>query len=235
MGFPHQRCRQPEVMDQPDLAPDRHRHALAGLARLNALSGTAASYYGPLRDWQARQGLDRLRILDLACGSGDVTVRLWRRAVGAGLDWRLAGCDLSPVAVEAARERALRAQAEVHFFVHDVLAGAVTTPYDAVLCSLFLHHLDDDQAVALLRAAAATGARLILLNDLDRSRAGLALAYLAPRLFSRSPVVHTDAPRSVRAAYRPAEARALAEQAGLHGATVRRCWPCRWLLAWERP
>lgn len=54
-------------------------------------------------------------------------------------------------------------------------------------------------------------------------------------VLSRSPVVHFDGPASVRAAYTPAELRALADQAGLAGATVRPVFPCRMLLTWSRP
>jgi hypothetical protein len=76
---------------------------------------------------------------------------------------------------------------------------------------------------------------LVLVDDLNRSWAGLALASAATRLLTTSAVVHTDGPRSVRAAFTPSEALGLAEQAGLTGATVRRHWPCRWQLVWRRP
>ena len=69
--------------------------------------------------------------------------------------------------------------------------------YDVVTCSLFLHHLDDEQAVAFLRWAAATAAHQVLVNDLERSGLGLALAHVAVRLLTTSDVVHTDGPRSV--------------------------------------
>jgi SAM-dependent methyltransferase len=225
-------------MDRPDLPADRHAHALTGLARINFLSRSSGILFAPLVAWQRRLGLPRLRILDVASGGGDVAVRLWQRAARAGLDWHIAGCDISPVAVEQARARASRAGAPVQFFVHDALAGPFPGTCDAVTCSLFLHHLDEGPAVALLRAMANLpegGPALVLVNDLDRSLRGLLLAHLATRLLTTSAVVHTDGPLSVRAAFTPAEALALAEQAGLHGATVRRRWPCRWLLSWSRP
>lgn len=232
------RCREPEIMDQPDLAPSRHHQALTGLARINLLSGTAGSLFRPLVGLQQRLGKDRLRILDVASGGGDVVVRLWRRAVRAGLDWRIAGCDISPVAVEHARARALESEALVHYFVHDVLTQPLPVGYDAVLCTLFLHHLEDDQAVELLRAMVhppGSGPALVLVSDLNRSWPGLLLAHLACRLLTRSGVVHTDGPRSVRAAFTRAEAGQLARQAGLEGSVIQRVWPCRWLLSWSPP
>jgi len=71
--------------------------------------------------------------------------------------------------------------------------------------------------------------------DLRRTRAGLALATLASRMATRSAVVHADAPASVRNAWTPAEAAALAARAGLSGARVRRAFPQRWLLEWSPP
>ena len=38
-----QRHLQPEIMDQPDLAPERHFQALRGLERINGWSGSSRS------------------------------------------------------------------------------------------------------------------------------------------------------------------------------------------------
>src|SRR5262249_38607158 len=94
--------------------------------------------------------------------------------------------------------------------------------------------LDEAQAVPFLRRAGAAARRLVLVNDLRRSLAGLLAAYAATRLLTTSPVVHTDGPLSVRAAFTLPEVRELAWQAGLDGATVVRRWPFRFLLMWER-
>jgi hypothetical protein len=51
---------------------------------------------------------------------------------------------------------------------------------------------------------------------------------------SRSPVVRHDGPVSVAAAFSLAEARMLAQRAGLYGASLVRRWPCRFLLSWSR-
>ncbi len=234
MAFLSQRRREPEIMDQPDLDQGRHEHALRGLARINFFSAAARALWRPLRALAG--GLGRpLRVLDVATGAGDMPLRLWRLARARGLDWQVEGCDRSPVAVEHARRRAAQAGAGISFFVHDALAGPLPGTPDAVTCSLFLHHLADDEAVDLLRRMASSGARLVLVDDLARGLAGLALAHVATRLLTTSRVVHFDGPRSVEAAFTPAEALALASRAGLDGATVTRHWPCRWLLAWRRP
>ncbi len=230
-----QRRRRPEVMDQPGLCPRRHAAALRGLARLN-LFGSAGVLWPPLAAAARRSPGRALRVLDLATGGGDIPLRLWRRARKAGATLRVDGCDVSPVAVEQAAAAAVNAGAgsDVRFFVHDALRGGPLPGYDAAVCSLFLHHLDEDEGVTLLRHMAAS-APLVLVNDLERSFTNFALVCAASRLVTTSDVVHTDGPRSVAAAFTPGEVQALAERAGLKGAAVGRRWPCRLLLAWERP
>ena len=82
---------------------------------------------------------------------------------------------------------------------------------------------------------AAAARHLVLVNDLVRSRAGLMVVAAAARLFTRSPVVWTDASRSVRAAFTVGELHALARSAGLRDIRLTRHWFCRMLLEWSRP
>ena len=44
-----------------------------------------------------------------------------------------------------------------------------------------------------------------------------------------------DSLRSVEAAFTLPEVYSLVRQAGLEGAALRRIWPCRFLLTWNRP
>ena len=69
---------------------------------------------------------------------------------------------------------------------------------------------------------------------LARSLGSFLFAYFGVRLISRSPMVHVDGPRSVRAAFAIDEIASSAEAAGLRGATVASHWPFRLLLRWER-
>jgi 2-polyprenyl-3-methyl-5-hydroxy-6-metoxy-1,4-benzoquinol methylase len=226
------RRRQPELIDQPDLDPGQHKHALQGLERINWWSGSARILWPSVRAL-ARWRPKPLRLLDLATGAGDVPLRLWTKARRAGLDIRIDGCDRSAQAVEHARKRAAEWHAPVHFFEHDAFQP-LPAGYDILTCSLFLHHLDDEQAVQLLRRMGEAAHQLVLVNDLARSRAGFLLAYVGTRILSRSPVVWVDGPRSVEAAFTLNEAREHARQAGLEGTTVVARWPCRYLLAWQR-
>jgi SAM-dependent methyltransferase len=223
------RERIPELMDDPAIDPAAHRRALAGLARLNRVSGSAGVLWPAIRNL-ARDLGRAVRVLDVATGAGDVPAGLLKKANREGVSLEVAGCDLSPTAI---REAAANCPAG-RFFVHDAVRDTLPTGFDVVTCSLFLHHLGEDDAVALLANLEHAARHLVLVNDLARSRFNFVNIWLACRLLTRSRVVRFDGPASVRSAFTPAEALALAERAGLHGATVRTRFPCRYLLAWER-
>ena len=225
---------EPEIIDQPDLAVSRHRHALRGLERINWWSGSVRLFWPALSGLAREQAPRPIRVLDIGTGGGDVLRALRRRARRGSLATTLEGCDRSAAAVAYAQERADAAGADLRFFAHDALAGDLPGDYDAVVCSLFLHHFDEAQSVAILRRMAASTRHLVLINDLRRCFAGWLLAHVAGRILTRSGVVHVDGPRSVAAAWTRAEVTTLAQRAGLKDATYRRYWPCRFLLAWRR-
>lgn len=228
------RRRLPELMDQPGLDRSRHFEALRGLERINHVSRSSYAFWPAVRR-MARSSGQPVRVLDLATGAGDVPIGLWRLARRAGIELEIAGCDRSSQALEYARQRAREQRAEVRFFALDALAEQLPAGYDVLMCSLFLHHLDDGQAEDLLRRMALATRRLVLVADLRRGRDGYLLAWVGTRLLSRSAIVHTDGPRSVEAALTLAEARALARRAGLEDATVEPRWPCRYVLTWRHP
>ncbi|HEY2155641.1 MAG TPA: methyltransferase domain-containing protein [Isosphaeraceae bacterium] len=224
-----ERDRRPEVMDDPALDPTEHARALHGLGRINALSRSASLLWPSIAIMASSNG-GTIRVLDIASGGGDVPIGLARKAEASGLPVDIEGSDASP---EAVRFATARARGRVPFRVLDALREPIPEGFDVLTCSLFLHHLDRAEACHLLAKMAT--ARLVLVNDLDRTRAGYLLAWAGCRVLSRSPVVHHDGPVSVAAAFTPDEALALARESGLVGATVTRRWPERFLLAWSRP
>src|SRR6266545_2413862 len=159
------RSRIPELMDDPALDPAEHRRALAGLARLNRVSDSAGVLWPAIAKLAGE--LQRpLRLLDVATGSGDVPRKLLARARRAGIALEVSACDLSPTAIE----EATREPSEARFFVHNALHDRLPTGFDVVTCSLFLHHLSEDEAVALLANMEGAARYMILVNDLARSR-----------------------------------------------------------------
>ena len=153
-------------MDRPDLPTDLHNHALSGLARLNRWSGSDRILWRPIYHLAAGISDRPIRILDVACGAGDVLIGLADRARREGIVLELNGIDVSPTAIEHARRQFAAAGFTASLQQADAFAGPLPGGFDLVTCSLFLHHLTDEQAVELLRRLAAASDRLVLVNDL---------------------------------------------------------------------
>ncbi len=238
--------RRSELMDDPALPVEEHLAALDALATINAVSFTGRQLARAVVGLAgASLPTDRpLEVCDVACGGGDITIALAgllaRRLAGVAPAAisprvRVLGIDLSGRAIERARAAAGRraaGEATVEFAVRDALVEGLPA-CDIAVSSLFLHHLDDAGAAAVLHSM-ATAARLGgVVSDLVRSRTGLVLAILGTTFLARSRVARIDGPLSVRAARTPTEYRALADRAGLPQAVVRRVWPERVLLEWR--
>jgi SAM-dependent methyltransferase len=224
------------MMDQPDLDVRRHVEALDALGRANAVSLTAASIWPAIRNAARDAGGRSLRVLDVASGGGHLVVSLARRAVreGVAVDWL--GWDLSPVAIEYARTLAGRAGVRgVRFERADARRDPMPEGVDVTICTLFLHHLSDPDATALLGRMREAARHAVVVADLRRTRMGAAFAWAGCRMLSRSEVFRVDGMRSVAAAFTTDEARSLAAVAGLTGARVSQVWPQRWLLTWRKP
>lgn len=230
-----QRVRTGELMDDPGLDRAAHEHALRALGRAAAVSRTAASLWPAIRAAADQQSDRPLRILDIACGGGDVAVDVARRLDTARIAYEVVGCDVSPVALEYATALAARAGVErVRFTRLNVLLDPWPTGCDVVMCSLFLHHLSDADAVTVLRRMKDAAGHMVIVSDLRRTALGAGLAWAGCHLLSRSRVFHVDGMRSVRAAFTEDEALGLARSAGLETATTTLCWPQRFVLTWTR-
>ena len=162
-----------------------------------------------------------------------MAVALQRLARRAGVSLQVDGCDVSATAVNLAARYAKKRSPGARFFQLDAIGAALPDDYDAMISNLFLHHLRTADAVLLLTRMSAAAPTLVV-TDLVRGSIGYATALVGTRLLSRSPIVHTDGPRSVCAAFTLEEARLLAARAGLGGARIEPKFPSRWRMDWGR-
>lgn len=232
-GIMKSRDIKPELMDDPDLDPQVHAHALAGLGRINRLTRVAEAMYGHLRRLSAISPKP-LRVLDIATGGGDLPIYWGKRAREEGYRLDLSGTDLSPQAIAIAARSAEAAKLDIDWFSANVLEDTLPNDFDIVTCSLFLHHLADDEIVQVLRTmrdATDRGGELrrLIICDLERSRLNLCLVSFASHLVSRSKIVHVDAALSVRAALKRREFAELVETALDLKPEIKPLFPCRFL------
>jgi ubiquinone/menaquinone biosynthesis C-methylase UbiE len=217
-----QRERAPELMDGAEVDPSELARSLTDLQEVNRWLGGARAALDALVPLLRPDGARELRVLDVGTGSADIPLALSAWAREAGRPLRVVATDVHPGTLAVARQRAAHdpgVQVEV--------ADALDLPYadgafDVAMCHTALHHFDPAGAVRVLVELGRVATRGVVVSDLYRSWVGLAAArLLALTVWRRHPVTRHDGPVSVRAAFTPAEMRALAAEAGLRVTRLR--------------
>ncbi|MGH9548777.1 MAG: methyltransferase domain-containing protein, partial [Terriglobales bacterium] len=191
------RISEDELMDDPALAEDQHIAALRSLSRLNAFSNSAQLLWNEIKKSAGRNAGEKIRVLDIATGGGDLPIRLLQFASDENINLEISGVDKSPTALAFAHKLAA-GQPGLKFEQLDIFADELPRDYDVIMCSLFIHHLDPEEAIALFQKMGRAARKLVLVNDLVRSRWTLGIVWLGSRLLSNSPVVRFDSTASVR-------------------------------------
>jgi SAM-dependent methyltransferase len=239
---------QREWMDAGDADPAALRHALVFIRRINTLlrynAATVRALAEVASEDESRSGNESgavqirsgtaspvgavapgpITVLDIATGSADLPADMLRWSRRRGLALRCVGLDLHPTTLAVAREWV----PEVPLVRGDALRLPFADgSFDVATCGMFLHHLDTRQAVQVLREMERITRRGWIVADLLRRRR--ALAWITLLTLLAGPMVRHDARTSVRQAWSPAEARALARQAGV-AAEYREVFGHRFLL-----
>jgi SAM-dependent methyltransferase len=212
---------EPELMDRPQPVTPELASDLRNLRKLNRYFGSYRLIEHFLRRWI--QPRSRMRILDLATGSGDIPRLIVDYARNAGANVTVHAVDQQPSTLEIARSLS-RDYPEIEFFEGDVLSfacsrGALSPrrddeTYDVVLCSLALHHFEEAAAVQLLKRCRDLSRRYVVVSDLRRGLLATVGVYLLTAFIFREPMTRTDARLSAERAFSFREFRSLAERAG---------------------
>jgi len=179
---------------------------------------------------------ERVEVLDVATGGGDVARALVRWGRERGFDLHVTALDISLAALDCARRTSdsLSVESGLHFVCADVhCLPCRERAFDYVVCTLFFHHLTDDEVVRTLRVFDDVAIRGIVVNDLVRRWRHYMWSWLFTRPFNE--VLRSDGPLSVRRSFRPAELAALVSRSGVDWLSIRCHFGHRMTLAGERP
>jgi ubiquinone/menaquinone biosynthesis C-methylase UbiE len=226
------RERQQEWMDEPGADPRLLDKSLRYIRAINrCLMYTRATVSHFERFSQGWEPGARVTVLDVATGTADVPAALVRWGKRRGFDVRVVGVDLHDGTIRAAVGMGLDPRIAM------VRADALRLPFadgsfDYVMSSMFLHHLDDDVVVRVLREMDRVARRGVVAADLLRGRR----AAMWIRLFTllANPMVRHDAVASVGQSFREAEIVELTRRAGLGYARYHGHFAHRFVVAGEK-
>jgi 2-polyprenyl-3-methyl-5-hydroxy-6-metoxy-1,4-benzoquinol methylase len=187
-----QRSLVPEIMDDPRVPHETWERFHRQLGSLHRFLGNQRTILHALRRHPRPIG----RVLDIGCGDGELLNAI-RQALGVDV----AGVELRPPRRNIFDVPIVEADA-----TRDRLPEA-----DVAVCMTVCHHLAEEEIVALIRNAARSVPRLIIL-DLVRHWLPLTLfsTFLSPLLMR---TVAVDGCQSIRRSYTPEELRDIVEGA----------------------
>jgi 2-polyprenyl-3-methyl-5-hydroxy-6-metoxy-1,4-benzoquinol methylase len=200
-----------EMMDRPQPVSVELENDLKRIRQLNRWFGSYRLICHFLRRWIEPGG--RMRIVDLATGSGDIPRFIVDSARRIGAQVEIDAVDQQSATLKIARKLSAE-YPEISYHEADILAWSRVAAYDLVLCTLTLHHFSDEDAVSLLRRCRELSRKFVLVSDLRRGLFLKAGVYLLTALIFREPMTRYDARLSAERAFSFSEMRGLAARAG---------------------
>jgi len=155
----------------------------------------------------------KMRVVDLATGSGDIPRLLVDHARKIGAQIEIDAVDRQAATLEIARSLSPE-YPEISYHIGNILEWDFPQRYDMAFCSLVLHHFSDDDAVKLLRRCRELSKKFVLVTDLRRGFLLRAGVYMLTAVIFREPMTRFDARLSAQRAFSFSEMRSLAVQAG---------------------
>jgi len=200
-----------EFMDRPQPVSAELESDLENIRQLNRWFGSYALISMFVSRW-IKPGA-RLRIVDLATGSGDIPRLIGEYGRKVGAELRIDALDRQSATLEIARKLSSR-YPEINFVQANLFHWQSNECYDLVFCTLALHHFSGDGAVHVLRRCRELSRKFVLVSDLRRSLFGrIGVGFLTATMF-REPMTKHDARLSIARAFSFSEMNQLARRAG---------------------
>lgn len=163
----------PELMDNFALEGEVLQDALDKIAHINQLLGGNKVTLQGVKHLVKDAPKEKIHILDVGCGNGDMLRALAEYARKNNLSFELYGIDANPFTIGYARQLST-AYPNISFICADVFEALKEAQlYHIILCTLTLHHFKDEKILVLLSYFAKQSSLGFVINDLHRS----ALAY----------------------------------------------------------
>lgn len=223
------RSYQKELLDAPSIPKDDLFRNLKELDTINTLlGGYDVSKRGLNKILKSHP--DSKALLDVGFGGGDSIKQLARHVNKRKIFLQFFGADLKQDCVDYA-EKNLQDLSNVSLFCKDVrsLNPTLLEKVDIVHCSLFLHHLTEEEIIDLFKFCKRNNC-MILGNDLHRHPLAFWSIRLLTLLFSKSYLVKNDAPLSVKRGFKKHELESLLRKAGYTDYSVTWSWAFRFII-----
>jgi 2-polyprenyl-3-methyl-5-hydroxy-6-metoxy-1,4-benzoquinol methylase len=231
-----QRSTEPEIMDDMAMTGDLLSRSLGTLDIINKWLGGNIVTMSALKELMSDVPKERkITIVDIGCGSGDMLriVARWLRKRGQA--FHIIGIDANAFTIDYAKKHS-KEYPEIEYMCTMVPSDTFAKlEYDILLSTLFLHHLNDQEILSLLKCAIKRARLGIIINDLHRNRWAYFLFNLLT-LFVPNPMIRQDGLTSILRGFKRPELHHFAQQLSKARSTIRWRWAFRyqWIIRTSR-
>jgi 2-polyprenyl-3-methyl-5-hydroxy-6-metoxy-1,4-benzoquinol methylase len=224
-----QRSYEAELLDAPDIPKDLLFQNLHELDVVNrTLGGHAITLTGIKKLVTDKRKI--YRIVDIGCGGGDAMLRISAWAKKNGFKVQLTGVDMNADAI-AYMKKFCAGHPEISGVVSDYRNYLeASNNIDIIHCSLFCHHLKDEELKELLVYMQQHAQVGFVINDLHRHWFAYYSIKFLTRLLNGSRLVKNDAPLSVLRGFKKEEWSSILKKANVLKYTIEWRWAFRHLV-----
>jgi hypothetical protein len=223
------RSSEPEIMDDMQLEGKELTDALDKIAWINKILGGNRVTINGIEKLLQNKNLKEIHIVDLGCGNGDMlrTIKTW--ATKRSINVRLTGIDGNQATINHAVKLS---DNTIRYNCADFLQVVPVEPIDIVICTLTLHHFEDELLLEVLRKYYEKASIGLVINDLHRSREAYYLFTALAIVFRLNHMSRSDGLVSILRGFKKSDFERYAKQLNFTKFSIRWKWAYRyqWII-----
>lgn len=227
------RTKQAEIMDDFSIQGEELYDALDKIAAVNKLlGGNAITLDGITKLLNNTDPSKPVTIADIGCGNGDMLRMLAGYAKKNGRNFNLIGVDANAFTIEHAQMLSSDYPSMSYKCVDVFSEDFKELQYDIALCTLTLHHFDDNEIVNIITTFKNNAALGVVVNDLHRSKAAYYLFSMICTLFSLKRLPREDGLVSILRGFKKEDLEVFSRKLALKKYSIRWKWAFRyqWII-----
>ncbi|HPE84060.1 MAG TPA: methyltransferase domain-containing protein [Aequorivita sp.] len=200
------RSHQAEIMDNLDFQGEEMKNLLSDLKYVNKwLGGNKVTLDGIEKLLLGNSKKESITILDIGCGDGEMLRNCVKYAENNNLKLKCIGVDFNKNILEYAENQS-RDFPNIKFQKVDVFLDEELIPNcDIAICTLFLHHFNEERISELLYTLLKKSNNGLVINDLQRSRMAFNLFKILSKLFLKTKTAKYDGLVSIARGFKKSE------------------------------
>lgn len=225
-----QRSTQQEIMDDLDFQGDEMKNLLKDLKNVNKwLGGNNITIDGLEKLLKNHPKNKSIVILDIGCGDGEILRKCAEFGIKNDFIFECIGLDFNENILKTAKDRSANYQ-NISFKKVDVLKSEEIIPScDIVLCTLFLHHFNNENIEHLVKIFLIKSRIGVVINDLKRSKQAFYLFKLVSEIFLKTDTARHDGLVSIARGFKKTELINISKKIENQQSTI--CW--RWAYRYQ--